>query len=212
MLGCPISNSLLTLVAAPLPRQGSTSSKALQRRAPKPDSVWFHPGGRAGPWKGIGDRVVRMALQTADIVEITQVIHLYGHLLDGRLWDRLGDVFTPDCVFDMSLDGGTDVGGRRFVGLAELRAAFEVVDHAAAHHSSNVFVDAHGDETRSLCKFFMPDTKGRLHTGEYADLLVRTEAGWRIKHRVVKERRCFDPTATPWTLLGADLPEIDPAR
>ena len=36
------------------------------------------------------------ALSTDDIVEITQIVHMYGHILDGRLWDRLPDVFTDD--------------------------------------------------------------------------------------------------------------------
>ena len=85
-------------------------------------------------------------LGTDDVVEITQVVHLYGHVLDGRLW---------------------------------------------------------GGHVRALCKFFMPDTKGRMHTGEHADRLVHTERGWRIDHRMVKERRCFDPDYRPRTLLEA---------
>lgn len=144
-------------------------------------------------------------LSSDDIIDITQVVHLYGHILDGRLWDRLPDVFTDDGVFDMSLEQGTSMGGRRFNGIAELRAMFEVVDHALAHHVSNVYVYEHGGHVRALCKFFMPDTKGRFHTGEYADRLVRTERGWRIKHRMIKERRYFDADYRPWTLLEAEL-------
>jgi hypothetical protein len=143
-------------------------------------------------------------LSTDDIVEITQVVHFYGHILDGRLWDRLPDVFTDDGVFDMSLEKGTSMAGRRFNGIVELRAMFEVVDHALAHHVSNVYVYESRGDVCALCKFFMPDTKGRLHTGEYADRLVRTECGWRIKHRMIKERRYFDDDYRPWTLLEAD--------
>ncbi len=145
------------------------------------------------------------ALSATDVVEITQVVHLYRHILDGRLWDRLSDVFTDDGVFDMSLEKGTSQGGRSFNGIAELRAMFEVVDHAQAHHVSNVYVYEHGGHVRALCKFFMPDTKGRFHTGEYADRLVRTGHGWRIKHRMIKERRYFDADYRPWTLLEADF-------
>lgn len=151
-----------------------------------------------------------MTLPADDVVEITQVIHLYGHILDGRLWDRLPDVFTPDGVFDMSMEKGTAMGGRRFDGIADLRAMFEVVGHALAHHVSNVYVYEHGGHMRALCKFFMPDSKGRFHTGEYADRLVRTEHGWRIQHRMIKERRYFDADYVPWTLLEADCwPKTD---
>jgi hypothetical protein len=144
------------------------------------------------------------SLSTGDIVEITQIVHLYGHILDGRLWHRLSDVFTDDGVFDLSLEQGTSMGGRRFNGIAELRAMFEVVEHAQAHHVSNAYVYEHDGQVRALCKFFTPDTKGRLHTGEYADRLVRTEYGWRIQHRMVKERRYFDAGYRPWTLLESD--------
>jgi hypothetical protein len=115
----------------------------------------------------------------------------------------LPDAFTDDGVFDMSLEQGTSMGGRRFNGIAELRAMFEVVDHALAHHVSNVYVYEFDGHVRALCKFFMPDTLDRLHTGEYADRLVRTERGWRIEHRMIKERRYFDADHRPWTLLDA---------
>ena len=96
------------------------------------------------------------------VVEITQVVHLYGHILDGRLWDRLPDVFTDAGVFALSLETGTSMGGRRFNGIVEIRSMFKVVDHALAHHVSNVYVYETGGDVRALCKFFMPDTKGRL--------------------------------------------------
>lgn len=143
----------------------------------------------------------RSNLPADDIVAITQTVHLYGHVLDGRLWSWLPEVFTPDGVFDMSHEPGTEVGGVRLEGIPAIAEAFGRIQHALAHHVSNVFIFQDGEQTRSLCKFFMPDAKGRLHTGEYADLFVRTEAGWRIKHRVVKERKYWDVDATPWTFL-----------
>jgi hypothetical protein len=41
-------------------------------------------------------------LESSDIVAITQVVNLYGHVLDARDWDRLTEVFTDDGVFDLS--------------------------------------------------------------------------------------------------------------
>ena len=139
-------------------------------------------------------------VETADVVAITQVVHLYGYVLDGRLWDRLPEVFTSDAVFDMSREAGTEIGGQRVDGLAAIRSAFERIEHALVHQVSNLYVFREGAEVRSLAKFVMPDAKGRLHTGEYADVHVQTENGWRIQHRAIKERRYWTADA-PWTFL-----------
>lgn len=50
----------------------------------------------------------------------------------------------------------------------------------------------------------LPDKDVIVTVREYADRLVRTERGWRIKHRMIKERRYFDDDYRPWTLLEAD--------
>jgi len=41
----------------------------------------------------------------AETVAIQQLYALYGHLMDDRAWERLTEVFTPDCVFDASALG-----------------------------------------------------------------------------------------------------------
>ena len=105
----------------------------------------------------------RSNLPADDIVAITQTVHLYGHVLDGRLWSWLPEVFTPDGVFDMSHEPGTEVGGVRLEGIPAIAEAFGRIQHALAHHVSNVFIFQDGEQTRSLCKFFMPDAKGRFH-------------------------------------------------
>ena len=40
-----------------------------------------------------------------DIVLIEQLYARYGYVMDDRAWDRLGDVFTEDCVFDATAFG-----------------------------------------------------------------------------------------------------------
>jgi 3-phenylpropionate/cinnamic acid dioxygenase small subunit len=140
-------------------------------------------------------------LTNEDIVAITQVVNLYGHILDGRLWDRLPEVFTEDAAFDMSNEPLTEVGGQVIEGRSAIREAFEWIEHALAHHVSNIYVYEADGEVRSLCKFFMPDAKGRFHTGEYDDVVVRTPSGWRIQRRTIRERRYWDPQHQPETAL-----------
>jgi hypothetical protein len=127
-------------------------------------------------------------LDAADVVEITQVMNLYGHLFDKKTWDRLGLVFTADAVVDYS-----DAGRVKATGLPHIqRHMTEVPPSVMAHTSQNIYVWVDDGTVRGRSKFIAPVSDGTVFSGVYEDVLVRTDDGWRIKERVVRTRRSLD--------------------
>ena len=118
----------------------------------------------------------------ADRDEIERIINLYGHILDEREWDRLGDVFATDGSFLIESMG---VACR---GLAEIDALMRSARHPLAHYSTNIVVDvADGaDRATARVKVWAPRASGKVVIGSYRDDLVRTAAGWRFLTRDVR--------------------------
>jgi hypothetical protein len=136
-----------------------------------------------------------MNLTTEDRLDLLQVQHLYGHILDGFLWDRLGEVFAPDGVFDAS-----DVGLPPARGLAAIREGFvrlEARNGAMLNHvTTNAAIIAVGEDgiVRMRAKYIVAGIE-TLSFGEYEDDCVKTPDGWRIAHR--KTRRTIRHRAIP---------------
>jgi SnoaL-like protein len=127
-----------------------------------------------------------------DIVEIYQLLALYGHVADGDL-DRLGEVFTDDGTFDARATGGAVHRG-----VDAIRVFFERVDppHPPSHHTTNPYVWTEEGRVRALSKWFAIDpATGGLRAGDYSDTLVRTARGWRIQNRTVVCRWWAGPPA-----------------
>lgn len=126
--------------------------------------------------------------QLADRAAIGDVLVRYATAIDGRTWDLLDTVFTPDAQLDYRGAGG--VAGpypevKRW--LAEVLPMFRVTQHLVL----NRIVDLDGDRARSTAQFLNPNEamiKGEpwIFTvgGTYHDLLARTPDGWRITRRV----------------------------
>jgi hypothetical protein len=57
-------------------------------------------------------------LHAEDRQAIGEILSLHGHLFDGGHLDRLGEIFTPDVVYDMSA-----VGVGTFEGIEAIRSA-----------------------------------------------------------------------------------------
>lgn len=125
--------------------------------------------------------------------EIRRTLHAYCRLLDERDLDELmRRVYLPDAIDDRNR--GTPLHGR-----AEIRGYFaKAFEHVAAtaHLLSNIDIDVEpaaltatsysrvtayhwmfGGEPVRAADFVV--------LGSYDDELVRTDDGWRIKHRVV---------------------------
>lgn len=126
-----------------------------------------------------------MGMTTDDIVAIHQLVALHGHIVDGREWDRLGELFTPDAVYDV-----TALGQGTVLGIEEFRALSAAVAdderNPVGHHVTNVVVTegADGDAAvRSKGIGVLRD--GRAGSVVYADRVTRTPDGWRIAARRV---------------------------
>lgn len=128
-------------------------------------------------------------LEAIDIVLIHQLIGRYGHLIDRRQWDLFGELFTADATIDYSSSTGrVERGGREAIvaWFAELEES-----HPPAHHVTNIVVDESADPTGQVdvdSKFLAPYTRPnhaqkRLYGGEYHDVVVKTDNGWRFAHK-----------------------------
>lgn len=125
-------------------------------------------------------------MQAQDIIEIQQLMALYGHSVDADDQPLLRQVFTVDGIFDARVLSAPLVEG------LEAIVAFFTAGKAyrpPSHNMTNVYVYENNGETRVTSKWFMlnPPDGGTL-LGDYDDLVVRSAEGWRIKHRLVKLR------------------------
>jgi uncharacterized protein (TIGR02246 family) len=129
-------------------------------------------------------------MDPAVITEVTQLIYRYGHVADAQDLEGLADVFAPDAVFDQ-----TAVGGKRLEGLDAIRAFFSLSAgpdrpmHSPIHHATNVCVFEDDGAVHVHSKFLTVDPPtGLFRSGDYTDVVVRREDGWRIAQRTVMLR------------------------
>lgn len=122
-----------------------------------------------------------MKPSTSDIVEVNQILSLWGHLLDKRQWDRFGEVFAEDAFYDCSVFGFASVSG-----LEAIRTMLGHEGHALAHHSTNVFVqEGPGDGLLAESKGLGLLAGGAAASVTYSDTLARTPSGWRLTSRIL---------------------------
>jgi ketosteroid isomerase-like protein len=125
-------------------------------------------------------------MDTKDIVEIQQVIALYGHAADAADPSLIAQVFAEDAVFDAQDSPWGKVKGSK--AIAEWFALGKP-PHPPAHHVTNVHVYEADGETRVRSKWLVVDKRtGGVVSGEYHDVMVLTAEGWRIKLRVAQLR------------------------
>jgi ketosteroid isomerase-like protein len=119
-------------------------------------------------------------LQPNDVIEISNLVSRYGHVIDAREWDSLPELFTDDAVFDSS----SMADGAVVTGLAAIRSRWEVWPrHPIAHHATNVVVSAAEPDTATVVSKGLGIRDEGVTTVVYRDTVVRTEHGWRIKRR-----------------------------
>ena len=126
-------------------------------------------------------------LAPEDRFAVTDLIASHGHIVDAGAFDRFGELFTPDIVYDVS-----DLGGEPLIGIPAIRDAGLRLGAAnpVGHHVTNTVLTLTADGTvRARSKFLGVRGDGTVASGVYEDTVVRTPAGWRISHRVVRARR-----------------------
>lgn len=124
-------------------------------------------------------------LTAEDIVEIHQLLALYGHAADSPAQDLFAEVFSEDAVFRSGATGLT------YEGLQAIQAWFAQgkPPHPPAHQTTNVYAYVDGDLVRAKSKFLAINPRtGLPRVGDYNDVLVKTKDGWRIRERVSSDR------------------------
>ncbi|OBK76485.1 nuclear transport factor 2 family protein [Mycobacterium sp. 1164985.4] len=128
--------------------------------------------------------------------EIQQLLIDYSTAIDGKRFDDLDRVFTPDAYIDYRVTGGID--GH----FPEVKAWLKDVlpNFPAYYHMlGNVDIRITGDTGSSRAICFNPMVMGGVTQDErqiyfvgiwYVDEFVRTAEGWRMSKRV--EEKCFD--------------------
>lgn len=123
---------------------------------------------------------------TDAVIAITNLVNLYGYIVDEREFSRTHELFTEDAVYDVS-----DFGMGVHVGVEAIVALWRASDrHPLAHHATNVIVTPEGsDRAGVVSKGIGVGAKGYSGSVTYRDVVVRTAAGWRIAERVAVMRR-----------------------
>ena len=133
-----------------------------------------------------------------DTLAILDVVGRYGFVVDDRDWDGFEQVFTEDAVFD-SRDHDRDPprGFAPVIGLHAIVEAFrDLYVHPLQHMIvTSVINDVSRDEVVVRSKGIFPIPDFQFFEGVYTDVVVRTDGGWRIRHKTFKR---FGQGATPW--------------
>jgi hypothetical protein len=127
-----------------------------------------------------------MALTVEDRLEIYELLALHGHLMDAGSFDRLGELFTEDFVYDVEALGyGQLVGAEAFTEASRALGDGNPLGH---HVTNALVVAARENEATVRSKGIGIRADGTSGTVAYEDVVRRTDAGWRIARRTVIPR------------------------
>jgi 3-phenylpropionate/cinnamic acid dioxygenase small subunit len=136
-------------------------------------------------------------LEAIDMILIQQLLARYGHALDSADWDGLADLFVDDAEIDYT--SARAVAVHR--GKADIVGYFRDAIHPAAHHVTNIVIDAGAQpdgRVEVTSKFIAPFTRPRnvpvrLFGGDYRDEVVKTEQGWKFAFKSCRGRWQYTP-------------------
>ena len=118
-------------------------------------------------------------MELADHLELLELPGRYGDLIDDRDWDGLSQIFLDDATFE--------IPGEVLEGLEGIRAFMKQSNHPRMHAMTNVYVDdTPGQPGRAVLRFRIVGMRrdGRIMSGRYRDVVVKTADGWRVASRV----------------------------
>jgi 3-phenylpropionate/cinnamic acid dioxygenase small subunit len=128
-----------------------------------------------------------MAFTVEDRLAIYELLALHGHLMDAGGFDRLGELFTDDFVYDVEALGYGALEGAQ--ALAEASQALGD-DNPLGHRVMNARVTGSKDDEATVrSKGIGILANGTSGTVVYEDTVRRTRTGWRIARRTVIPRR-----------------------
>jgi SnoaL-like domain len=116
-----------------------------------------------------------MMLSALDILEIQQLINLYWHLLDGRQFSRVDDLFAHNAVYDVTdFDSGIRCGTQA---IAKVWGAAGD-KHPLGHHATNIIITEEPDGTvRVASKGIGVRPNGSVSSVLYRDIVARSPGG-----------------------------------
>ena len=124
--------------------------------------------------------------QADDRFAIIAVLDRYAECLDTRDWSGLSDVFTADVEMDFVVWQAADLDAVR-TNIASFLDGCGPSQHLLGNY--RIALDGDAATSRCYCRvmhFGKGEHEGKTFESyiEYADELVRTEAGWRSRKRV----------------------------
>ena len=124
-------------------------------------------------------------LTTEDRHDIAETLALHAYVFDENQLDRLGGLFLPDAVYDMSAVGMGVFNGVEAIGSAAARMSASGLA-PRAHFVTNVIVTETGEGTASVrSKGLMIMHDGAIHAALHDDTLLRHDGRWLISRRLV---------------------------
>lgn len=130
------------------------------------------------------ERLVR----AADRVEIIEMLSRYHYAIDGRDWEALESIFTPDATAGyVRVAGGersSSSVGPGVTAITEwLRSSLRPVE--TQHYMTNHVFIALDDESATTNSYL--SVRGTTTGGVYTGTHVRTDDGWRIQDLTLEQ-------------------------
>lgn len=143
--------------------------------------------------------------EISDRLEIQDLVWRYSEIIDAKDFDALrSDVFTPDAFIDYSAFGGSKGDLDTTVEfLHKAMKIFPAHQHMNGNHQIKLGAGDPAATATGRVMCFNPQVLAPTETGPeeghiffcglwYIDEYVRTDAGWRIKHRVEEKSYVFN--------------------
>lgn len=145
-----------------------------------------------------GETKIAGVLTADDLHAIEQLLSSYGFHHDARDFDALGHCFTSDASYTMVIADGETIGPRQ--GSAEIVEQIRVFKSRQTDQRRHVITNFLFDQataTRARVQSYVTViavSDGALEvvtSGVYADVVVRTEDGWRIAEKTLRLDKAF---------------------
>jgi ketosteroid isomerase-like protein len=124
-------------------------------------------------------------MDLADRLELQELPGRYGDLIDDRDWEGLSRIFVDDATFA--------VPDQTMEGLEGIREFMRGARHPRTHLMTNVYVDETDEGVVQHFRIVGMRRDGRIFSGRYRDVVVKTDDGWRVATRVFTSTPYEDP-------------------
>lgn len=126
---------------------------------------------------------------TEDIVQVIQLINLYGLAMDTQRWDLFDRIFTSDVEADFGAPSHwTDLATFK-ADFAAFHTPFDATQHTMSNHVVRVDGDSANAFTYGSWRLIRKGVEGGdlwEGTGWYDDNLVRDNGRWLIQRRICR--------------------------